>query len=111
MHSGILAYAIGKMDGIGGRKGWQWLAHNPLWMFYISPMGYTQDFYSRGYIDRHTVPHLIFHCTHLVLQGEICMQCHFTLLSTTVTLDFQAHAIGKRKTFRTPECGFRRSPH
>lgn len=22
--SGILAYAIGKMDGIGGRKGWEW---------------------------------------------------------------------------------------
>jgi hypothetical protein len=22
--AGILAYAIGKMDGIGGRRGWQW---------------------------------------------------------------------------------------
>lgn len=21
---GVLAYIIGKMDGIGGRKGWQW---------------------------------------------------------------------------------------
>jgi hypothetical protein len=21
---GILAYAIAKMDGVGGRKGWQW---------------------------------------------------------------------------------------
>lgn len=22
--TGILAYAIAKMDGVGGRKGWQW---------------------------------------------------------------------------------------
>lgn len=26
-YSGILAFAIGKMDGIGGRKGWQWFAY------------------------------------------------------------------------------------
>lgn len=23
-NAGILAYAIGKMDGVGGRKGWEW---------------------------------------------------------------------------------------
>jgi len=23
-YTGILAYAIGKMDGVGGRKGWEW---------------------------------------------------------------------------------------
>lgn len=24
LYSGVLAYVIGKMDGIGGKRGWQW---------------------------------------------------------------------------------------
>lgn len=24
LYSGVLAYAIGKLDGVGGKRGWQW---------------------------------------------------------------------------------------
>lgn len=74
------------MVSVDERDGNGW--YSLLCMFWISLMGHTQDFYSRGHIDRHTVPHLIFHCTHLVSPGKICIQCYLTLLSMTLTLDF-----------------------
>ena len=55
-------------------------------------MRYNQDFYSRGYIDRRTVPHRIFHCTHMVSQRKICTHGHF-LLSLALTFALQAHTV------------------
>jgi hypothetical protein len=51
LHSGVLAYAIGKMDGVGGKRGWQW------WIFFASRCIHfrltilCQDFHSRGAVD------------------------------------------------------------
>lgn len=71
--TGILAYVIGKMEGIGGRRGWQWYHAARLILFLCIDRRNLKDFHHRRNLNSRHRHFFIHGRANLVSQGYICM--------------------------------------
>lgn len=111
MHSGILAYGIGKMNGVGGREGWRWLAYTLCRRSEYHWCVTTRIFIIEGLLTVVVALFAYFLVPTWSHKAKFVRKHIPSGSLLALTLDLQAHAIRKRKTFWTPECRFRRSRH